>query len=187
MIVSENCAHAPLRLGICCYYLRRNIMRSKVLLVIAALFVFGLGVAVYALNSSQTTNTTVAAACCCCSGDSCPIKSKDAKATTTKAGHECCCKAGGESCPMKSKDAQSGDKIAVSADGKHSCPMMSGHTAHEMEPGMKHEMKMGDGESCPMMQDAKAQKMHKGMRRTADGKDGCGCACCSVKATLKNN
>jgi len=116
------------------------------------------------------------------------MKSPDAKAaTTTEAGHECCCKGGAESCPMM-KDGKHGDKMA--ANGEHSCPMMKGDAAHKMDAGMKHDMKMANGESCPMMKDgaakethkamtpgdAKMHEMHKGMAAKADGT---GCSCCS--------
>ena len=98
-------------------------MRSKILVIITTVLLFGVGFAVYAYNSTESITETVAASCCCCSGDSCPMKAKDAKATG-EASHECCCKGDGASCPMKSKDGKSGDKMAMSADGKHSCPMM---------------------------------------------------------------
>ncbi|MEQ1645668.1 MAG: hypothetical protein ABL959_19620, partial [Pyrinomonadaceae bacterium] len=78
-------------------------MRSKILVIITTVLLFGVGFAVYAYNSTQSITETVAASCCCCSGDSCPMKAKDAKATG-EASHECCCKGDGASCPMKSKD-----------------------------------------------------------------------------------
>jgi hypothetical protein len=66
----------------------------------------------------------------------------------------------------------------TSAEGKESCPMMSGDAGHKME-GMKHDMKMS-GESCPMMKDGKPHDMHSGMK-TAEGKSGHSCSCCSGK------
>lgn len=162
-------------------------MRSKVLVIITAMLLFGVGFAVYAYNSNQAATDTVAASCCCCSGDSCPMKAKDAKATG-EAGHECCCKGDGASCPMKSKDGKSAGKMAMAADGKHSCPMMSGDAAHKMEPGMKHDMKMANGESCPMMTDGKAAKMdemHKGMAGKDAKASGCSCACCNHSTEKK--
>ncbi|MGE3466191.1 MAG: hypothetical protein AB7J13_04600 [Pyrinomonadaceae bacterium] len=137
-------------------------MRSKVLVILTAILLFGVSFAVYAYTSTSTTET-VAASCCCCSHDSCPMKSKDGKAMAgheMKAGegHSCC----GDSCPMKAKG----------------------------EKGMAgHDMKMANGESCPMMKDGKAHEMHKGempkgemhtgMKHDADGKSGCACACCA--------
>ncbi len=156
-------------------------MRSKILVIITTVLLFGVGFAVYAYNSTQSITESVAASCCCCSGDSCPMKAKDAKATG-EASHECCCKGDGASCPMKSKDGKSGDKMAMAADGKHSCPMMSGDAAHKMEPGMKHDHKMANGESCPMMKDGKSAKMdemHKGMPGMDHSKSGHSCPCCS--------
>ena len=170
-------------------------MKSKVILIISAMFVLGLGIAVYALNSSSTDTTTIAAACCCCSGDSCPMKSADAKAASETA-HECCCKGGAESCPMMNGGAAHKMDANMKHDMKmangESCPMMKGDAAHKMDAGMKHDMKMANGESCPMMKDgaagemhkamtptdAKMHEMHKGMASKADG-TGCSCACCS--------
>lgn len=155
-------------------------MRSKLLVILTAVLLFGLGIAVYAYNSTTTNAETVAASCC---GDSCPMKKAGDKATGETA-HECCCK--GDSCPMMSKDAKNGEKMAMSADGEHSCPMMSekkdGIAGHDMK-----DMKMANGESCPMMKDgkdAKMAEMHKGMAgmdHTAHAKSGdaCSCACCS--------
>ncbi|MBK6587234.1 MAG: hypothetical protein IPG22_02790 [Acidobacteria bacterium] len=83
-------------------------MRSKLLVIFTAVVLFGLGIAVYAFNSTTTNaETTVAASCCSCCGDSCPMKKAGDK-TTGEAAHECCCK--GDSCPMMSKDAKHGEK-----------------------------------------------------------------------------
>lgn len=169
-------------------------MRSKVLVIITAVLLFGVSLAVYAYNSTSTIEAA-AAACCCCSGDSCPMKSKDGKAMAghdMKAGegHSCC----GDSCPMK---AAGGDASAAKAHSccGDSCPMKA-----KGEKGMAgHDMKMVDGESCPMMKDGKGHEMHKGempkadgkskemhkgemhegMKHDADGKTGCACACCA--------
>ena len=159
-------------------------MRSRVLVIFAAVLIFGLGIAVYAYNSNTINAETAAASCCSCCGDSCPMKSADAKATGETA-HECCCKGGGDSCPMKSKDAN----VTMSADGKDSCPMMS--EKHEGMAG--HDMKMANGESCPMMKDgkdAKMSEMHKGMagmdhKDHAKNGDSCSCPCCSHNKETK--
>lgn len=161
-------------------------MRSRVLVILAAVLIFGLGIAVYAYNSTSTNADTTMASCCSCCGDSCPMKSAGDK-TIGETAHECCCK--GDSCPMKSKDAKSGEKMAMSADGEHSCPMMS-----EKKDGMAgHDMKMANGESCPMMKDSKDAKMselHKGMagmdhKDHAKSGDSCSCACCSHNKETK--
>lgn len=176
-------------------------MRSKVLVIITAMLLFGVGFAAYAYNSTSTTDT-VAASCCCCSGDSCPMKTADGKAAVkTEGEHSCSC------CAAHAAKA-------TSADGKteaghsccgDSCPMKAGHKMegmadHKMVANMKHEMKMGDGASCPMMKDgkmaemhkgmmpsdAKSAEMHKGMNHGKDGKAaGCSCACCNHSAEKK--
>lgn len=151
-------------------------MRSKILVVITTVLLFGVGFAVYAYNSTQSITETGAASCCSCCGDSCPVKAKDAK-TTGDAFHECCCKGDGASCPIKSKDAKSADKMAMVGDAKHSCPMTSGDAAHKIEPGMKHDMKMANGESCPM-KDAKMAEHPTGKNHN-DSKDGHSCSCCA--------
>lgn len=142
----------------------------------------GLGIAVYAVNSNLNSTDAAAMSCCCCSGDSCPMKSKDAKVVTASADatHSCdcaCCKDG--SCPMM-KDG----KMNMSADGTHSCPMMK-EGAQKMDAAMDHDMKnadgtmkMADGKSCPMMKEGmKGHEMHEGMMPAKDGKSGC--ACCN--------
>ncbi len=157
-------------------------MRSKILVVITTVLLFGVGFAVYAYNSTQLINETVAASCCSCCVDSCPMKANAANAIG-QASHECCCKGDGASCPIKSKDA----KLAMAADGKDSCPMMSGDAVQKREPAMKHDIKMANGESCPDMKDGKAAKMAEmqkgmpGMDHAAQAKRGhsCSCSCCS--------
>jgi hypothetical protein len=160
-------------------------MRSKLFIIVAAMLVFGIGFAVYAYNSTSTLAETVAASCCCCSGDSCPMKTAEAKAATkTEGSHSCCCMGDGASCPMKAK----GEKAA---NGEHSCPMMSEakHEGHKMATGAKHEMKPdGEGHSCPMMKDGKMAGKHDGMKHAADTKAGhsCGCACCAGEKAKKD-
>ena len=86
-------------------------MRKRILVIASAVLVFGLAIAVYAFNTPTTSNAAAKAACCCCKADSCPMKDKNATATTTTtdaaAKHEncdCC----GDSCPMKKGDAAMG-------------------------------------------------------------------------------
>ena len=135
-------------------------MRSRILLVISAMLVLGIGIAVYAFNVAGTDAAT--AACCCCT-ESCPMK-KGEKATASTADtatadqkadatHSCC----GDSCPMKGKAA------------KHD--------------GMNHDMKGGEA-SCPMMKGGKTDAKtgapaHHDMdhKMTADGHS-CACPCC---------
>lgn len=166
-------------------------MKRNIFIVLAAMMVFGLAIAVYALNTNTAVETSAAVSCCCCSGDSCPMKGKNAVATTTAAADKhdncSCC---GDSCPMM-KDGK------MAADGDHSCPMMKAGAEHKMDgkmEGMNHGDKMAaNGEhSCPMMKDGKAHdmkdmksmdpkthEMHKNMAASADGKSGCTCACCA--------
>lgn len=175
-------------------------MRSKVLVIITAVLLFGVGFAVYAFNSTPSTDT-VAASCCCCSGDSCPMKASGEKAAKTEGSHSCSC------CASHANKAASPDGKTEAGNSccGDSCPMksgskMEGMAGHKMEPGMKHEMKMGEGHSCPMMNgdkaaemhknmkqaDPKAADMHKGMNHSADGKAaGCSCACCSHSTEKK--
>ena len=116
-------------------------MKKKVFLVIAAMIVLGLGLAVYAFNSTQTTSQTTVAACCSCCGDSCPMKSKDATVSdvkmTAENGHDCsCC---GDSCPMKSSGATasvSSTDAKIAAESGHDCSCC--------------------GDSCPMKHNADA-------------------------------
>ncbi len=181
-------------------------MKRNIFIVLAAMMVFGLAIAVYALNTNTTVETSAAVSCCCCSGDSCPMKGKNAvkadAATTTATAdkHEgCCCKGDAASCPMM-KDGK------MAADGDHSCPMMKAGAEHKMDgkmddkmEGMDHNKMAANGEhSCPMMKDGKAHdmkdmksmdpkthEMHKNMAASADGKSGCTCACCAHKATTE--
>ena len=136
-------------------------MKRNIFIALAAMMVFGLAVAVYALNTNTSVETSATVSCCCCSGDSCPMKGKNAAATTTTAAdkHEgCCCKGDGASCPMMKNGK-------MAADGDHSCPMMKDGKAHDMK-----DMKS---------MDPKTHDMHKNMAATADGKSGCTCACCA--------
>ena len=126
-------------------------MKRNIFIALAATMVLGLAVAVYALNTTSTVDTSAAVSCCCCSGDSCPMKDKNAAAKTGAADkHEgCCCKGDGASCPMM-KDGK------MSADGAHSCPMMKAGADHKMSgnmEGMKHESKMAanGAHSCPTL------------------------------------
>lgn len=132
-------------------------MKKRILLVISAMLLFGIGIAVFAYN---TTGTDTAAAACCCKGDSCPMKKKDASATaTTREKASCCddcdcCK--GDSCPMKK----------------------AGAASHA-------EMKMEGHESCPMMKKADASASMTAHHEAA-AKDGtCSCACCAKHKTEK--
>ncbi len=163
-------------------------MKSRVLLIITTVLLFGVGIAVYAYNSNPTATETVATSCCCCSGDSCPMKSADARAAAD-AGKECCCKDGAESCPMMkkadvasplTKEADSKDKVSTKAGCccGDSCAMKKAGADHKMA-GMTHDAKMEGSESCPMMKDSKMAESHKGMNHMSDGPSGCCCSCCT--------
>lgn len=89
-------------------------MKKRSLLAIAALLVFGLGAGTLAFQQTNNIAST-AMSCCCCSGDSCPMKKKDAsgKETASCCDNCSCCKGenscSGDSCPMKKK-GDSADK-----------------------------------------------------------------------------
>ena len=82
----------------------------KLLLSIVATVLLSVGMATFAFTTGGNTALTTMS-CCCCSGDSCPMKKKDAGAKeTASCCDKCdCCK--GDSCPMKKKD---GSKMEMS-------------------------------------------------------------------------
>lgn len=129
-------------------------MKTRILLVISALLVFGLAVAVYSFNANVSGKAGMSCCCkgadscpmmkdktagkdsasccgmedCCCKGDSCPMM-KDK--TNGKDGHSCCAKddAGAESCPMmkdKKDDGKSGDKAKPSCCAREETPKKDG-------------------------------------------------------------
>ncbi len=148
-------------------------MKKRLLIIISVMLVFGLGIVVYAVNSSRDKS---AAATNCC--DNCPMKSKDAKAGDKMAMGDCKDCQKGENCPMK-KGQNAAGTDAKMADGD-ACPMMMKDGSVDMK-GMKHDMKggdmkMADGEACPMNKDGSADM--KGMKHEMkmDGtKDSCPC------------
>ena len=123
-------------------------MKSRVLIIITTVLLFGVGIAVYAYNSNQTTTNTIAASCCCCSGDSCPMKSADTKATA-EASHDCCCKGGAESCPMM-KDGK--------AHVMHKDLMGSDDKTHEIHKSMAASAEGKSGCSCACCAHSKEKK-----------------------------
>ncbi|MBK7392282.1 MAG: hypothetical protein IPI64_03145 [Chloracidobacterium sp.] len=145
-------------------------MKKRIFVIASAVLVFGLAIAAYALNNSNTSHAVAKAASCCCKGDSCPMKDKNATADTVAKHENCdCC---GDSCPMKKGDAT---MAGMKMEGSESCPMMKGDAAQKT----RGEMKMENGESCPMMNGKADHKMDAGMKHEmkADGK-GHSCACC---------
>jgi hypothetical protein len=143
-------------------------MKKKIYILTAAVMIFGLAIAVYAFNSTLVRSDKAATSCC--SGDSCPMKKKNADAgEKMSCCDKCdCCKDG--KCKMKKE----GEAKAGHAD--------SGH-------------KMADGESCPMMKDGDHKMMkdgmhtmnrsdhHQGHTASAEGHAGCdcGCSCCGTE------
>lgn len=141
-------------------------MKCKLMFTIATLIVLAMGIVAFAYTANGTKTPNARTSCTCC-GDSCLMKSKDAKAETTvtadaKTSCDCdCCK--GDSCPMKNKDA----KVRMSGDIKmsgdccgDSCPMktgdkssMSGMKMKEMDT--KHEKAMKDCPCCRHNMDKK--------------------------------
>ncbi len=132
-------------------------MKKRILVIASAVLVFGLAIAVYALNTTNTSNAAAKAACCCCSGDSCPMKDKNAMAGTATKHENCdCC---GDSCPMMKGDAAQKMHGEMKMENGESCPMMNGKADHKMDAGMKHEMKAdGKGHSCACCAHAKEKK-----------------------------
>jgi len=153
-------------------------MKKKIFLLISTLLVLGLAIVAYSYGTSGLSSSTTAA-CCCCSGESCPMKTKDASGKETMSCCDAdCCKGDGESCPMMKKDAEG---KPIKTEGAACCPMMKKDGSHA-------EMK--DGATCPMMKkpDASASTTldmrhdMKGMTH-ADMKamhgEGCCCPCCN--------
>jgi hypothetical protein len=157
-------------------------MRSRILLIISAVLVFGLGIVVYAYNTPDIEPSV--AACCCCT-DSCPMNKGDKAAAAKTAasadhkagsGHSCC----GDSCPMKKGEKSADGKAHGDSCCGDSCPMKGKAAGHE---GMKHDAG-ADGRSCPMMEKGK-----DGMAAHAAGDkmagDSCCCACCNKEKAEK--
>jgi hypothetical protein len=153
-------------------------MNKKVLLAAATVLVFGLAVVAIAYTGSTEPNIATVS-CCCCSGDSCPMKNKDAAGKAAAAAHEgCeCCGGDADSCPMMKKDA-SGNPVKMASGAE--CPMM------KKDAAAAENVVAGDAKSCPMMKkadgaaaagatDVKHEDHHMKM---GDGKNGCSCACC---------
>jgi hypothetical protein len=133
-------------------------MKKKLMLTVATLFVFTMAIVAFAYTTSGTDTAKAAASCCACCGDSCPMKSKDAKAQTTAAGDaktscDCsCCK--GDSCPMHKKDAKTGTSAAADDTSKghdccgDSCPMKKGEHSSHAGMKMQHDSDMKDMKDC---------------------------------------
>lgn len=166
-------------------------MKTKVIFTITAMFVLGLAVAVYALNTSGPAGNASIASCCCCSGDSCPMKDKDAAVKTGDAVHNGCdCCGDAESCPMKKGDAAAakteGHADCCPAD---SCPMMKKGDVSAMADGAAKTEAMA---SCPMMNKTDASAT-AGMTAMDDkhkahmaGAAGCDCSCCHKNKEKKD-
>ena len=96
-------------------------MKRKLTIIVSILALFAFTIAAYAYTRTSS-QTALSAACCCCSGDSCPMKKKDAlgKKTATCCDNSDCCKDGkctGDSCPMKKKDGSHVDHATMQHDG----------------------------------------------------------------------
>ena len=131
-------------------------MKKKMLLAIAAVMVFGLSIAAFAFTTTTLSSAT-AVSRCCCTGDSCPMKKKDASGKETASccdGCDCCT---GDSCPMRKSDHTTMTGVKM-ADGA-SCPMKmkadsaSGPSADAEDT--KAEAKSGD---CPCCSKDKEKK-----------------------------
>lgn len=123
-------------------------MKVKLIVGLTALLAFAFSVVAVAYTS---TTSLAASSASCCSGDSCPLKSKNA--STGEKGSCCddCDGCSGDSCPMKSK----GETHATA-------------------------MKMADGESCPMkMKAEKAENVKFELANVVVVKGDAGCCDCS--------
>lgn len=162
-------------------------MRSKVLVILSAVLLFGLSIAVYAYSSGAATEA--AATSCCCKGDSCPMKTGDSKAAKSEAKTEgagsCCC--AGDSCAMKSSGEKSaeGASSCCCSGGGDSCPMKSVKTAdHAAHGEMKHDAKSADAASCCKVgagKKAEDKTDHALHAKSADGKAAHSCCCSKAK------
>ena len=94
-------------------------MKKNLLLGVFAIFIFAASVFAFAFTGIGTGSRT-AMSCCCCSGDSCPMKKKDAngKEAASCCDNCDCCK--GDSCPMKKKDPSA--TAEMSSEMKMSAP-----------------------------------------------------------------
>ncbi|MBK9438799.1 MAG: hypothetical protein IPN51_12625 [Chloracidobacterium sp.] len=153
-------------------------MKKKILLFASAILVFGLAIAVYALNTSVIEQTATQS--CCGKGESCPMKGKHSASTDPASMHSNCDhKDGDAACPMM-KDGAMADH-AMKMEGKESCPMMKDGAMkdHSMKTdGMSADHPLMEGkESCPMMKDGamKGHSMHGDAAKASGGKDGCPC------------
>lgn len=93
------------------YKFEVNKMKRNIILALSVFMILGLAMSAFAFTTTAFASMT-ATSCCCCSGDSCPMKKKDA---TGKEVASCCdncdcCK--GDSCPMKKK----GEKMSMPSD-----------------------------------------------------------------------
>lgn len=124
-------------------------MKSKMIIAIAALMVFGLSM--IAVAYTKTAGATSASASCC-KGDSCPMKAEKASAGEKMSCCDDCDGCSGDSCPMKSKGESHATAMKM-ADGE-SCPMK-----------MKAEK-------------AETVKVEHANVVTEKGGENCGCSCC---------
>ncbi len=101
-------------------------MKSKILLVLTAVFVLGLAVAVYAFN--KTSSSVKASASCCAKSDACPLKNKAAQTTAENHSTASCCDRADyccktDACPMKASDGEKGAAGCCDSCCGGSCPM----------------------------------------------------------------
>lgn len=93
-------------------------MKTKLVILFAAIMVMGLSIAAVAYSTSTKVSK---ASTSCCSGDSCPLKGKKASADKKESCCDDCDCCTGDSCPMKAK-GKSHAHAEKMADGE-ACPM----------------------------------------------------------------
>ena len=131
-------------------------MNKKIIVTIAAIMVMGLAAVAFAYQHNTATSSVAMASCC--KGDSCPMKTKEAKAGKSASCCDNCDCCTGDSCPMKKKGEASAMKMA---DGK-ACPMMKTEDTATTSVSLENTKVV-----------------------VVKGDEGCCCSCCGGKEKAK--
>ncbi len=124
-------------------------MKTKLVILFAAIMVMGLSIAAVAFTNSTSVSK---ASTSCCSGDSCPLKGKKASADKKDSCCDDCDCCSGDSCSMKAKGKSHAGAMKM-ADGE-ACPMKMKAEKSETAEVELANVVVVKGESC------------------------CGCSCC---------